>query len=333
MSKNKLDIASFLKSLTWAYGLRSFLCMLPMLIAFFLGYEHLAIPLGQGGFLYSMLPVSKTTGERLLTGVILIGFGTGIYLMGVNIVDLFPLSIILMYAIVFAIGWLTSFKSIGWVFAPVFMSMFAGGLNTGDVGKAADNFGAYSLVLLWCMLVSLLPLWKPLGKFRIEYNEQDEKLTMYAHKLSISSTLAYIISHLFEFTKLGWAPSAAGNVLRYETTETKKKVILRMIGIAVGLLLAMLAFFIAGDNMLLLLVFTTLSAVVTGLTLATNLRAFPFGYNMTIIILMGMAAGTEGLYASRFLYNLIGAFIAIAIAEYGFPKLHAHIKKTFENLD
>lgn len=304
-----------------------------MAAAYLAGWEKLVVPLGQGGFLYSMLPVTKTTGERLLTGVIVIGLGTGFFLMGVNIVGLFPLSLVLLYILAFAIAWLTSFKSIGWVFGPIFMSMMAGGLNTGDVNKAAQSFSAYSMVLLWGLLVTLLPFWKPLSKFRIEANDQDEKLSLFSHKMAIASTLAYLIAYIFEFTKLGWAPSAAGNVLRYETEETKKRTWVRMIGVAAGVFLAMLAFLIAGENTLLLIVIAVLMAMVTGLTLATNLRIFPFGYNAVIIILMGIGQGVEGLYAARFLYNLVGAMIAIAVAEWGFPRLQKSIKKTYANLD
>lgn len=49
----------WLKPLRIDEGLRAAICMLPMLVAFLLGQISLMVPLGQGGFYYSSLPLSK----------------------------------------------------------------------------------------------------------------------------------------------------------------------------------------------------------------------------------------------------------------------------------
>lgn len=314
-------VRAFLKTLSLSYGVRAIICMLPMLVALALGRDDMFVPLGQAGFFYSMLPVFRTTGQRAMTGILMMGVGLAFYLVGANVASALPWSLVMLFISAFTIGWVTSFESMGWVFAPTLITVLAAGLNSSSVDKANTSYFAFSIAMMWGMLISLLPVWKPLSDIKLSASKLDSSLFMYSTRLAFASTLALAVAYFAGFSKYGWPVSAVGSVVRNDPGESTKRAFVRMVGVVVGAVLASTVYYFFGENRDLLIFFSVFFAFITGLTLSTNLKVFPFGYNATILILYGLTSGTDGLFIQRIAYNLIGALLALAIVEFGFPRV------------
>jgi uncharacterized membrane protein YgaE (UPF0421/DUF939 family) len=146
--------------------------------------------------------------------------------------------------------------------------------------------------------------------------------------MGIGTTLALAVSYMFSFYKLGWAPSAVGNVVRYDGDLSKKRAWGRFYGTLGGALLAVVALTLSYDIRILVSV-SVAFAILNGLFKKTKLGMIPLFYTATILILYSANDPANGtLYAwQRLAYNLVGITLAMLVVLYPFPNIVKGIKK------
>ena len=315
--------------LSWGEAARAFLCMLPMLIAALLGQSSLVPTLGQGGFFYGAIPLPQARGPRLLVASLLIALGLGFYLMGGNVVFNILLSVVFTFFVAFNIGLLSGFNIMG-MLAIHFISIYTAGLNASSPDKVHTNFLAFILAFGWGAIVSLVFNWK--GQPPKETTQRKTADYFLAGiRMGVGTSVALLVSNLFGFDKLGWAPSGAGLVIGYDTETSKKLAWARFVATLGGAVLATLCFFIS-INVQFLMLMSLLFTVLNGLFKATKVGSMPLFYTATILILFSISSPIDGpvLAAERILYNVIGITIGLLLVLYPFPAL---AKRFRERLD
>ena len=136
------------------------------------------------------------------------------------------------------------------------------------------------------------------------------------------TSLALAISYIAGFAKIGWAPSAVGNVVRYDQTLSRQRAWLRFYGtLAGGAMAAVVLAFIT--ELRILVLFAALSGVLNGLFKLTALGKMPLFYTATILLLYSandISTGSENVLM-RILYNVVGITIGVFVVIYPFPRM------------
>ena len=315
--------------LLWGEAVRAFLCMLPMLIAAILGQSALVAPLGQGGFFYGAIPLPQSRGPRLLVASLLTALGLGFYLLGGNVVFNPWLAIVFTFFVAFNIGLLSGYNILG-MLAIHFISIYTAGLNASAPDKVHVNFLAFVAAFGWGAIVSLIYNWKGQPAHETTQHKTSDYF-LAGFRMGVGTSVALLVSTLFGFEKLGWAPSGAGLVIGYDTQTSKSLAWARFVATLGGAILATLCFFIS-INILFLMAMSLVFTVLNGLFRATKVGSMPLFYTATILILFSISSPLNGptLAAQRILYNVIGIAIGLALVLYPFPALTQRFKHRFE---
>ena len=307
--------------LMWSEAIRAFICILPMIIAAGMGKVSYLVALGQGGFFFSTIFLPKKLAGRAIMGSLILALGLGFYMIGGAVAPNPWLALIFTFMVCMNLSFLTGW-SIGGPLALTLVVIYTAGLNTGSPEKASANFLAFALVMGWSALISLLPVWDPIEPPKVNTEQSNGVLAEQGLRMAIASSLALAVSYLAGFTKLGWAPSAAANVVRYDEKLSKKRAWARLIGTIAGGLLASIALaFVTSVSVLVLI--GGAFAVLNGLFKKTKLGMMPFFYTATILLLYtanDLSLGSTNVL-QRIAYNLIGVTIAILVVVYPFPAL------------
>ena len=102
--------------------------------------------------------------------------------------------------------------------------------------------------------------------------------------MGIGASIALAISYIFGFDKLGWAPSAVGNVVRYDAKLSRLRAWARFAGTVGGAILASIA--LAFITSITIIVWVgALFAVLNGLFKKTKVGMIPLFYTATILLL------------------------------------------------
>jgi uncharacterized membrane protein YccC len=317
--------------LLWGEGLRAFLCMIPMLVAAFMGMDSLIVSFGQGGFFYSSILLPEEKGKRLLMSSFLIALGLGYYLMGGHVVFNPWLAVFFTFFIAFNIGLLSGYPILG-LLAIHFISIYTSGLNASSPDKVHANFFAFIIALAWGACISLLFRWK--GQVAEKTPQQKTPAYFLAGiRMGLGTSIALFVSYLFGFEKFGWAPSGAGSVIRYDTEVSKKKAGARFIATVVGSVIAVACFFVS-LNLHFLIIMSLIFTVLNGLFKDTKIGKMPLFYTATILILYSLSSPADGpvLATQRVFYNLVGITIALGLIFYSFPALTKRFEKNLSNL-
>lgn len=314
--------------LMWSEAFRAFLCMLPLLIAMALGKTSFLVALGQGGFFFSTLFLPAKIRARLVMGSILIAIGMGFYLMGGTVAPEPLLAVMFTFFVGVNLSLLSGWN-IGGPLALTFIMIYTAGLNSGSPEKAASNFMLFTFVLAWSTLISLLPFWKPIEPPKPKKEATINELGEQGFRMGIGASLALAVSYILGYSKLGWAPSAVGNVVRYDHDVSKKRAAARFLGTLGGAILAVIVLGVIGSVEGAIL-FGAIFAVLNGLFKKTILGMMPFFYTATILLLYSandLSSGKE-FAIERFIYNLVGISIGLFVVYYSFPFITKHFKKT-----
>ena len=290
------------KNLNISEAFRAAVCMLPMLFAPILGFSMIMVSLGQAGFFYSTLPVPSKTGQKLVMLFLMMGIGLGFYLIGGNVVFYFALSIFFTFMITFNIALLSSWNVLS-MLAFSFISIYSAGLNSGSSEKTTENFLAFAFAMLWAGIITMFKFWKSTEMPKAKVIPITSNV-LTGIKLGIGTSLALLISNLLHFSKLGWAPSAVGNVIRFDEETSKQKAIARSIGTIGGAAIAIIVLLLT-SNITLIIVVAYLLAIMNGLFKSTKLGVMPLFYTATILLLyssMDLSASTS-LAIQRIVYN------------------------------
>lgn len=327
---NIAPYSSWTKPLLWGEGVRAALCMLPMAISFMMGNFSLMIPLGQGGFYYSSLPLPESRSKRLLVGFLLIGLGLGFYLMGGNVSTNLWLTALFSFLVGFNLVILVGWEVLG-MLAISYVTVYSAGLNTGDPNKAHTYFFAFILTMVWGVLLSILPIWKGQPTVVMELPTK-RTLATTGVRMGMGMAVAVAIAGLFEFSKLGWAPSGVANSVRFDWETSKMKGFLRGAGTVGGALLVIFILLFT-SNIVWLAIISYISGVLNGLFKLTKVGAMPFFYTATILIIYSLSDISKGpeLAIQRIIYNLIGVFIALFVVWYPFPVLMRKLNSAMGN--
>lgn len=294
--------------------------MLPMMLASGLSKTTYLVTLGQGGFFYSSLFLPKKTSGRFIMGTLILAFGLGLYLIGGTVAPNPWVALVFTFLICLSLSFLTSWR-IGGPLALTLVMIYTAGLNSGSPERATKNFIVFAIVLSWSAIISLLPIWKSIEPPPIN-NETNEELAEQGVRMGIGTTIALAISYMAGFAKLGWAPSAVGNVVRYDRVLSKRRAWARFFGTIGGAFLASIA--LAFITSITLLVWVgAIFAVLNGLFKKTKLGMMPLFYTATILVLYSandLSAGKANIL-TRVFYNLIGITIGMLVVIYPFPHL------------
>lgn len=308
-------------TLMWTEAVRALVCMLPMFVATGLGKTTFLVSLGQGGFFFSTLFLPKRISGRIVMGSLILALGLGFYLIGGTVAPNPWVAIAFTFMVCLNLSFMSGW-TIGGPLALTLVMIYTAGLNTGSPEKASANFLAFALVMSWSALISLLPIWKPVPPPKVDTTQTNGALAEQGLRMAIGSSVAVAISYAFGFAKLGWAPSAVGNVVRYEPQLSKMRAMARTIGTIAGALLAAIALaFVTSVSALVLI--GGVFAVLNGLFKKTKLGMMPFFYTATILLLYSANDITAGKtnVIQRVAYNLVGVTIAIIVVVYPFPAL------------
>ena len=217
----------------------------------------------------------------------------------------------------FLSGW-----KIGGPLALTLVMIYTAGLNTGSPEKASANFLVFAFVMGWSAIISLLPFWTPLPPPPVNENQSNSELSEQGFRMGIGTSLALAISYIAGFAKIGWAPSAVGNVVRYDEGLSRKRAWLRFCGTLGGAALASVALAFVTDLTTLVLV-AAASGVLNGLFKKTKLGMMPLFYTATILLLYSandISSGSENVLM-RVFYNLVGITIGVFVVVYPFPSV------------
>jgi len=321
MTKKGISLLNLRPQLMWTEALRALVCMLPMFVAVGMGEISYVVALGQGGFFFSTLFLPKRIGGRMIMGSLILALGLGFYLIGGVVAPNPWLALFFTFMVCLNLSFLSGWK-LGGPLALTLVMIYTAGLNTGSPEKATANFLAFALVLTWSALISLLPIWKPVPPPKVDTSLTNNDLAEQGLRMAIGASIALAISYAAGFSKLGWAPSAVGSIIRYDAKLSKVRALLRLVGTIAGALLAAVALALINSTGVLVLV-AGFFAVLNGLLKKTKLGMMPFFYTATILLLYSandISAGTTNIW-ERIAYNLIGIIIAVVVVTYPFPYL------------
>jgi hypothetical protein len=254
-------------------------------------------------------------------GSLILAFGLGFYLMGGTVAPNPWLAVAFTFMVCLNLSFLSGW-TLGGPLALNLVMIYTSGLNTGSPEKASANFLAFAFVMGWSALISLLPIWKPVEPPKVDTTQGNGALAEQGLRMAIGSALALAISYGAGFAKLGWAPSAVGNVVRYDPQLSSKRAIARMIGTIAGALLAAVALAFV-TSVPVLVTIGGIFAVLNGLFKKTKLGMMPFFYTATILLLYSandISSGSSNV-VQRVIYNLVGITVAIVVVTYPFPFL------------
>jgi len=309
----------------WTEAGRALLCMVPMLAASGMGKTASLVALGQGGFFYSALFLPKRMAGRLMIGILILAIGLGFYLIGGTVAPNPWMAVVFTFMVCLSLSFLSGWK-IGGPLALTLVMIYTAGLNTGSPDKAAKNFLVFAFVLAWSALISLLPFWRPVEPPPVS-EESDSELAEQGFRMGIGSAIALAISYAFGFAKLGWAPSAVGNVVRYDRKLSRLRAWARFAGTVGGALLAAIALaFISSATVIVWI--GAIFAILNGLFKKTKVGMIPLFYTATILLLYSandLSAGHETILM-RIFYNLIGITIGMLVVIYPFPAIVKMLK-------
>jgi hypothetical protein len=301
--------------------------MLPMVLGMFMGWTTVISALGQGGFYFSSLPLHKKKGMRLIMGGVLWTVGLGFYLLGGNVVFNPWLAIVFTFFVGLNLVFLSGWRLLG-PLAFSFISIYAAGLNAGSPESVHNTFMAFVLALGWAALVSLLPIFKGTPTPKAPSQElPDSVLVETGLRMGIGVAVAEFVSQLLGFSKMGWATSGAGNVIRFDPFTSKIRAGLRMIGTIGGVVIMMLSLKLT-SSLMVLSVMTLVYAFLNGLTKGTKLGQTVTLYTATIMTLyvLNDISGAKELSWERILFNLVGVMVGVWVALYPFPRLFGRVK-------
>jgi uncharacterized membrane protein YccC len=293
--------------------------MLPMFVAAGLNKTTFLVSLGQGGFFFSTLFLPKKISSRAVMGSLILALGLGFYLMGGAVAPNPWLALIFTFMVCLNLSFLSGW-TIGGPLALSLVMIYTAGLNTGSPEKASANFLAFALVMGWSALISLLPIWKPVEPPKVDKSQSNGVLAEQGLRMAIGASIALAVSYLAGFAKLGWAPSAVGNVIRYDTKLSKMRAMARLVGTIAGAILAAIALAFV-TSMSVLVIIGGIFAVLNGLFKKTKLGMMPFFYTATILLLYSandISSGTTNVW-QRVAYNVVGVVIAVIVVVYPFP--------------
>ncbi len=317
-------------TLMWTEALRALVCMLPMFVYAGLGKSTFLVTLGQGGFFFSTLFLPKKIGGRAVMGSLILALGLGFYLMGGAVAPNPWMAVAFTFMVCLNLSFLSGW-TIGGPLALTLVMIYTAGLNTGSPEKASANFLAFTVVMGWSALISLLPIWKPVPPPKVDTTQTNGALAEQGLRMAIAAALALAISYGAGFAKLGWAPSAVGNVIRYDPVLSKMRAIARLVGTIAGALLASIALaFVTSVSALVMI--AGIFAVLNGLFKKTKLGMMPFFYTATILLLYSandLSSGSTNV-VQRVMYNLVGVTVAIIVVVYPFPILMKKVNPKVE---
>jgi uncharacterized membrane protein YccC len=225
--------------------------------------------------------------------------------------------------LVFLSGW----KLLG-PLAFSFISIYAAGLNASSPDKVQQSFLAFVLAMGWAALVSLLPFWKGTPLPSIKPKEAtDAQLVEVGLRMGIGTALGELVSQLLGFTKMGWATSGVGNVIRMDVSTSKIRAKLRMVGTIAGIIILLISLKLT-DSVMILSLLTLIYAFMNGLTKATKLGQTVTLYTATIMTLyvLNDLGSAQELSIQRISYNLIGVMIGVWVALYPFPRIFTKVR-------
>lgn len=315
----------WLSPLSYNEAIRALLCMLPMIVALFLGQYSILSSLGQGGFYYSYLPLPEKFAGRLVNSFLLFSVGLGFYLIGGNVVQNVWLGIGYTFMVGVILVLLSGWKVIG-PLAFSFISLYSAGLNSSSAENTSENFLAFVIAIGWAAVISFLPIWK--GVPRKEAPPVDD-IVMYetSLKMGLGTAVSLAISYLLEFGKLGWAVSGVGNVIRFDQESSKIRAKLRMVGTVIGVLMVGISFHLT-SNLSILITLSVIYAFLNGLLKYTKFGMFVIFYTAMIMTLYSIndIESFEELNFMRIVYNLTGVLVGLFIVYYPFPYLYPKIR-------
>ena len=319
-------VTRMMEKMNWREGLRASLCMLPMLIAYGYGRGDVGVPLGQAGFLISALPLPRLKFYRLSNGVIFLAFGLGLYLIGSIVTRDYWAGLIFTFIVSMALSLLTGWKTAS-LLALTFFSVYAAGLNNSgaDAEKITQSFYAFSIAILWCTAVSMLSWWR--GHDFSDYKKVGiiPRIKM-GIRMGVGTSISFAIAQAFFYSKIGWAPSATANVVRFDSETSKKRAKLRVLGSVVGAILAGTVFLIFGDPVVWVVVAFIL-AIINGFLVDINKWGyFPF-YTTIILILYSVGDPTSSVSTTtqRVAYNVVGVLVSYVVVTWSFPRVFSMI--------
>jgi len=308
-------------TLMWSEAVRALVCMLPMLLVSGFGKTTYLVALGQGGFFYSSLFLPKKTMARFVMGSLVLALGLGVYMIGGTVAPNPIQAILFTFIVCLSLSFLSGWKT-GGPLALTLVMIYTAGLNSGSPEKAAKNFEVFAIVLAWSAIISLLPIWKPVEPPPVNEDNGNGELAEQGFRMGIGTSIALAISYMAGFAKLGWAPSAVGNVVRYDYNLSKLRAWARFFGTLGGALLASIALAFISSVTVLVWV-GAFFAVLNGLFKKTKLGMIPLFYTATILILYtanDLSSGKATIF-TRILYNLIGITVGMLVVIYPFPQL------------
>ena len=256
--------------LMWTEALRALVCLLPMIIATALGQTTYLVTLGQGAFFFSSLFLPRQNRRTVRDG--LPGPRPGARVLS----DRWGgrptpwIAVIFTFFVCLNLSFMSGWK-IGGPLALTLVMIYTAGLNTGSPEKASANFLVFAFVLGWSALISLLPFWTPVPPPPVNENQETWELAEQGLRMGIGTSLALAISYFAGFAKIGWAPSAVGNVVRYDEKLSQKRAWARFFGTLGGAAMASIALAFITDPTIVVLI-AAVFAVLNGLFKLTQAR-------------------------------------------------------------
>lgn len=253
--------------------------------------------------------------------------GLGLYLMGGNVAQHFWPAVIISFLVGLSCTMLTGYRNLGMVAISGFIPIYTAGLNAGSPEKAATGFMGFVVICLFTGLVSLLPFWSSENLPKPKKIEEADRILMGA-RMALGEAIATGISILFNFGKLGWAPSAVGSVVRADLDDSRKGAKLRTFAVVIGSMIAGLALYFVHGNVTAAISVAFILSVINGLLANTTVGRLPLFYNAIILILYSItgSSSSQELIDMRIFYNLAGIGVGLLVVYYPLPYLTDRVK-------
>jgi len=316
---SRLNVQAKAPPLMWSEAARAALCMVPMVVYLGMGQTTFLVALGQGGFFFSSLWLSSRIASRFVMGTLLLTLSLGFYLIGGTVSPDYWVAIPFMFLVCVTLSFLSGW-TIGGPLALTMVMIFTAGLNSGSPDKASANFAAFAFVFAWSTVISLLPIWQATPTPKVDPSIPDRDLAEQGMRMAIGTSVALAVSYAAGFAKLGWAPSAVGNITRFDPHLSEKRAAARLIGTLAGAAVALVALALI-TSVTVLVVTGAIFAILNGLFKKTRLDSVPLFYTATVLLLFSandLASGTSTVL-ERVLYNVVGIVIAVVVVVYPFP--------------
>jgi hypothetical protein len=311
--------------LMWTEALRAFVCMIPMIVASGMGRTSALVTLGQGAFFYSTIFLPKRIFARVVMGSLVVALGLGFYLIGGIVAPNPWVAVIFTFFVCFNLSFLTDWK-VGGSLALTLVMIYTAGINAGSPEQVTKKFLLFAGVMGWSALISLLPFWKPIPPPPADVDQPVEELAEQGFRMGIGTAIALGLGYIGGFAKLGWAPSAVGNVVRYDKTLSRKRAWARFLGTVGGAVIAAVALaFISSVTAVVWI--GAFFAVLNGLFKKTKLGMMPLFYTATILLLYSandLSTGHTNI-VTRVVYNLIGISVGLGVIMFPFSRVMALI--------